>query len=176
MSENENKSEETKKTKSTTEQGQATNAPETQKTEKKESKPAAKKTVSEKKYNELLGKYEDLIEENERLKATSSEAKPSITPKTLSNSANETVQDNVSDVVLLGVKTNPWRLLCKAFSEKEGWMKSTKAMALGNGQVAIQYTTQQLNADGSYTIAEAGVTTSGTLVESEEKGIYMIGM
>ena len=47
-----------------------------------------------------------------------------------------------------------FRLLCKASSENEGWMKSTKAMELPTGCV-VQVTTQQRNPDGSYSIAEA---------------------
>ena len=47
-----------------------------------------------------------------------------------------------------------FQLLSKASSEKEGWMKSTKAMDTENGCV-IQVTTQQRNPDGSSAIAEA---------------------
>jgi hypothetical protein len=97
-----------------------------------------------------------------------------VVKKTLSNSANDTVKDNVSDVVLLGVKTNNWRLLCKAYSESEGWMKSTKAMNLNTRQVLIQTTTQQRNPDGSYAIADTLTVASGNIVESEEKEIFMI--
>jgi hypothetical protein len=47
-----------------------------------------------------------------------------------------------------------FRLLCKASSQKEGWMKSTKAMEVPGGCV-VQVTTQQKNLDGSYAVAEA---------------------
>jgi len=47
-----------------------------------------------------------------------------------------------------------FRLLCKASSQEEGWMKSTKVCNVSNGCV-IQVTTQQRNPDGSYAVAEA---------------------
>ena len=47
-----------------------------------------------------------------------------------------------------------FKLLSKASSEAEGWMKSTKAMELPNGCM-VQVTTQQTNANGTYAIAEA---------------------
>ncbi len=47
-----------------------------------------------------------------------------------------------------------FRLLAKASSEAEGWMKSTKAMAVPGGCL-VQVTTQQRNPDGSYAVAEA---------------------
>ena len=47
-----------------------------------------------------------------------------------------------SDVKVVG---NPgqWELLCKASSEAQGWMKSTKAMVIPNCGVIVQVTTQQ---------------------------------
>lgn len=95
--------------------------------------------------------------------------------KTMSNNANETVSDNVPDVVLLGVDENPWKLMCKAYSKKEGWMKSTKAMNLHGNNVLVQVTTQQRNPDGSYSIAEALITVQGSVVPGLEKGIFVIG-
>ncbi|MFA5739425.1 MAG: hypothetical protein WC902_11630 [Bacteroidales bacterium] len=47
-----------------------------------------------------------------------------------------------------------FRLLCKASSESEGWMKSTKACEVPGGCI-VQVTTQQRNPDGSYAVAEA---------------------
>ena len=63
--------------------------------------------------------------------------------KTLSNTDSSKVQDNVRDVQFWG-DPDLWQLICKASSEEEGWMKSTKAMDLGSGTV-IQVTTQQRN-------------------------------
>lgn len=48
-----------------------------------------------------------------------------------------------------------WKTICKAWNEKEGWMKSTKAMQVGSAGCLVQVTTQQRNPDGSYTLAEA---------------------
>ena len=48
-----------------------------------------------------------------------------------------------------------FQLLAKASSEEEGWMKSTKAMQIGDQGCLVQVTTQQRNPDGSYAVAEA---------------------
>lgn len=50
-------------------------------------------------------------------------------------------QKKIPDMEVVG---NPgaWVLVCKASSKSQGWMKSTKAMEVGNGLV-IQVTTQQ---------------------------------
>lgn len=36
-----------------------------------------------------------------------------------------------------------WKLICKASSDEEGWMKSTKAMSVDGVGVVVQVTTQQ---------------------------------
>ena len=73
--------------------------------------------------------------------------------KTLGNTDINETSKNVPDVVVYG-DGDAWQLICKASSEKEGWMKSTKAMDLDGGCL-VQVTTQQRNPDGSYAIAEA---------------------
>jgi len=73
--------------------------------------------------------------------------------KTLHNSDASVARKNVKDIVSIG-NTDNFKLLFKASSKKEGWMKSTKAMDTGNGCL-VQVTTQQRNSDGSYAIAEA---------------------
>ena len=73
--------------------------------------------------------------------------------KTLHNSDISGVRQNVKDIKVVG-NGDMFRLLCKASSENEGWMKSTKAMELPTGCV-VQVITQQRNPDGSYSIAEA---------------------
>jgi len=45
-------------------------------------------------------------------------------------------------------------LLCKASSQEQGWMKSTKVCNVAGGCI-VQATTQQRNPDGSYAVAEA---------------------
>lgn len=73
--------------------------------------------------------------------------------KTLGNTDASGTSVNVKDVVFFG-DGDMWQLLCKASSQAEGWMKSTKAMEVSNGCM-IQVTTQQRNEDGSYALAEA---------------------
>ena len=74
--------------------------------------------------------------------------------KTLGNTNSNQAKKNVSDLVIWG-DSDVWKLISKASSEKEGWMKSTKALQIDNEGCLIQVTTQQRNADGSYAISEA---------------------
>ena len=74
--------------------------------------------------------------------------------KTLSNQDGNGVQKNVPDVQFFG-DPDGFQLICKASSESEGWMKSTKAMQIPGAGCLVQVTTQQRNPDGSYAIAEA---------------------
>lgn len=75
-------------------------------------------------------------------------------PKTVSNTNAKQAQKNVQDVKFFG---NPdlFKCVSKAFSEKEGWMKSTKVLQIGKVGCVIQVSTQQKNPDGSYALAEA---------------------
>jgi len=61
--------------------------------------------------------------------------------KTLANTKISEVKKNVPDVVVFG-DGDLFKLISKASSKKEGWMKSTKAMDVGLG-VVVQVTTQQ---------------------------------
>lgn len=74
--------------------------------------------------------------------------------KTLGNTTSNEAKKNVSDLVIWG-DGDVWKLISKASSEKEGWMKSTKALQIDNEGCLIQVTTQQRNPDGSYAISEA---------------------
>lgn len=60
---------------------------------------------------------------------------------------------NISDLKVFG-NGDTFALLCKASSQEQGWMKSTKVCNLPNGCL-VQVTTQQRNPDGSYAVAEA---------------------
>jgi hypothetical protein len=62
-------------------------------------------------------------------------------------------KDNISDLKVFG-DGDTWKLLCKASSNIEGWMKSTKVCNVVGGCL-VQVTTQQRNEDGSYACAEA---------------------
>ena len=73
--------------------------------------------------------------------------------KTLHNSDISGARKNVKDIKVIG-NGDMFQLLCKASSEAEGWMKSTKACAVPGGCI-VQVTTQQRNPDGSYAVAEA---------------------
>lgn len=61
--------------------------------------------------------------------------------KDMDNKDTETTRSTTPDVKVVG---NPdiWHLVCKASSQKQGWMKSTKVMQIRNGCV-IQVSTQQ---------------------------------
>jgi len=74
--------------------------------------------------------------------------------KTLHNSDISGARQNVKDIKIVG-NGDMFRLLCKASSEEEGWMKSTKAMEIKNCGCVVQVTTLQRNQDGSYSVAEA---------------------
>lgn len=72
--------------------------------------------------------------------------------KSLGNTDQNGARKNVKDIVIFG--EDLFKLLSKASSRDEGWMKSTKAMEVTGGCV-VQVTTQQRNPDGSYVVAEA---------------------
>lgn len=73
--------------------------------------------------------------------------------KTLGNTCANGATKNVKDIVFWG-NGDLFKLISKASSQSEGWMKSTKAMSAAKG-VVVQVTTQQRNPDGSYSVAEA---------------------
>ena len=89
--------------------------------------------------------------------------------KTLGNSDANGVSKNVPDVVFFG-NGDLWQLICKASSEKEGWMKSTKAMHIKNQGCLVQVTTQQRNLDGTYSIAEAITYVNRIYIELDSEG------
>jgi len=82
--------------------------------------------------------------------------------KTLHNSDVSGARQNVPDIQVVG-NGDMFQLLCKASSQKEGWMKSTKAAEVGGGCI-VQVTTQQRNPDGSCAVAEALAFVPGVLI------------
>jgi len=86
--------------------------------------------------------------------------------KTLHNSTVSAAKKNVKDIRIVG-NGDSFRLLCKASSEEEGWMKSTKALDVGHGCV-VQVTTQQRNLDYTYSIAEAVCFVPGVIIVEDE--------
>lgn len=88
------------------------------------------------------------------------------TVKTLHNSDVSGARKNVKDIVVVG-NGDMFSLLCKASSQAEGWMKSTKAMQTFAGCL-VQVTTQQRNPDGSYAVAEALAFVPDVQIVSDE--------
>jgi len=91
--------------------------------------------------------------------------------KTLHNSDISGARKNVKDIKVVG-NGDMFQLLCKASSENEGWMKSTKAMQIGSedthgGGCLVQVTTQQRNPDGSYSVAEALAFVPGAQIATD---------
>jgi hypothetical protein len=74
--------------------------------------------------------------------------------KTLNNTTVKQARDQVSDLEVFG-NGDLFRLISKASSQRQGWMKATKAMEVTGCGVVVQVTTQQRNLDGSYAVAEA---------------------
>lgn len=67
--------------------------------------------------------------------------------KTLSNTSVAEAKEKVSDLQIWG-DGDTFKLICKASSQKEGWMKSTKACQIDGVGCIVQVTTQQANAAG----------------------------
>jgi len=89
--------------------------------------------------------------------------------KTLHNSDISGARKNVPDIRVVG-NGDLFQLLCKASSQAEGWMKSTKAMEVHAGCV-VQVTTQQRNVNGStYSIAEALTFVPGVRIDEDVDG------
>jgi hypothetical protein len=84
--------------------------------------------------------------------------------KTLHNSDASTTTSNVTDVKFFG-DTNTFKLIAKASSLEEGWMKSTKAMEIQGAGCVVQTTTQQRNINGSYSITDALVFVPDVTIE-----------
>jgi len=84
--------------------------------------------------------------------------------KTLGNTDTDTVTKNVSDVKFWG-DGSMFKLLSKASSQKEGWMKSTKAMEIEGVGCVVQITTQQRNNDLNDVVAEAVTFVPGVRIQ-----------
>lgn len=86
----------------------------------------------------------DLVEEN----------KNPLFQKSLHNTTSNGAKKNVKDIKFWG-DGDTFKLISKASSEIEGFMKSTKAMEIKHIGCVVQVTTQQRNPDGSYVISDA---------------------
>ena len=92
----------------------------------------------------------------------------SYTDKTLKNSDLSGATQNVPDIRVVG-NGDSFRLICKAYSEAEGWMKSTKAMEIPDVGCVVQVTTQQRSGDG-WAIAEAVCFVQGVKIVDDING------
>lgn len=98
-----------------------------------------------------------------------------MTEKTLTNSDVSGARKNVPDIAVVG-NGDTFQLLCKASSQTEGWMKSTKAMEIPGGCI-VQVTTQQRNPDGSYSVAEALTFVPGVYIRNDiNSGRKLVGI
>ena len=64
------------------------------------------------------------------------------TKKTLGNTTSSKAKENVKDIQFWG-DGDTFKLICKAHSKAEGWLKSTKAMEIEGVGCVVQVTTQQ---------------------------------
>jgi len=64
------------------------------------------------------------------------------TKKSLGNTDVDGAKKNVKDLITYG-DGDTFKLICKASSKSEGWMKSTKAMEVSKVGCVVQVTTQQ---------------------------------
>ena len=65
-----------------------------------------------------------------------------MTDKTLDVKNIEDAKKKVSDIEVFG-DGDAWKLLCKASSKSQGWMKSTKTMTVEGAGLLVQVSTQQ---------------------------------
>lgn len=96
------------------------------------------------------------------------------TGKTLHNSTVSGARKNVKDIVVFG-DGDTFKLICKASSKAEGWMKSTKAMQIDGVGCLVQVTTQQGD-----NVSEALAFVPGvkivTLLDNKENGRELVNM
>lgn len=89
--------------------------------------------------------------------------------KTMTNTTASQASVQVKDIQFWG-NGDTFKLISKASSQEEGWMKSTKAMQIRNVGCVIQVTTQQGD-----NIAEALTFVPGAKIEEtlNEEGIVI---
>lgn len=95
-----------------------------------------------------------LVEENPCAELAVEPAAVEATAKPLHASPENPIESLTSDLVTFG-DPHVWKLLCKASSDKYGWMKTTKGMTIPKVGVLVQTETQQRNADGSYALSQS---------------------
>lgn len=93
--------------------------------------------------------------------------------KTLDITDSKGAKAAIPDLKLFG-DPDTWKLVCKASTNGEGWMKSTKAMEIPGWGCVLQVTTQQRNPTGDYVLAEALVALPGTCIERSADGAHKL--
>lgn len=88
--------------------------------------------------------------------------------KTLNNTNVNQAKHQVPDLEVYG-NGDMFKLVSKASSKAEGWMKATKVCEVSAG-CFLQITTQQRNPDGSYAVAEAVTFAPGVRLADFIKG------
>lgn len=81
--------------------------------------------------------------------------------KTLGNTTTDGATKNVKDINFWG-DGDTFKLISKAWSKKEGWMKSTKAMEIKGLGCVVQVSTQQ-----GENVAEAITFVPGVKIQEE---------
>ena len=98
--------------------------------------------------------------------------------KSLHNTTSNGARKNVKDIQFWG-DGDTFKLISKASSENEGWMKSTKAMEIEGVGCVVQTTTQQRNPDGSYSLTDAVTFVPGVKIQviknDQEEIVEIIG-
>lgn len=89
--------------------------------------------------------------------------------KTLDNTNMEEAKKKVSDIKITG-NGDLFKVLSKASSDDQGWMKSTRAMEIVGVGVVVQVTTQQRNPDGSWAVAEALTFVPDVTIQNDVDG------
>lgn len=107
----------------------------------------------------------DFFEANYELEKEHSCCKGS---KTLDNTTANQAKDQVSDIKFWG-NGDLWKLISKASSKNEGWMKSTKAMEISNYGCLIQVSTQQ-----GENVAEAITFIPGVTIKETKDGDIVV--
>lgn len=78
-------------------------------------------------------------------------------------------KDNIPDLKVYG-DGDTFKLLCKASSDSQGFMKSTKVCNCELGCL-VQVSTMQRNDDGTYAVAEALTYVPGVMIHFPNEGL-----
>ncbi len=94
--------------------------------------------------------------------------------KDLGITSVRTATANIPDLQVYG-DGDTFALPCKASSQDQGWMKSTKVCNVPGGCV-VQVTAQQRNPDGSYAVAEALTYVPGVQMDAEAEPRRLVAL